>query len=234
MRLFVLLLAMFLFGCAVPDAAGASGDGDACACSGLKGAEGPEGPQGPPGAPGVAGKDGPRGPAGHQGAQGEKGAAGPQGTPGAQGPKGDTGPAGATGATGAKGSTGAQGPKGDKGDTGADGAKGAKGDTGAQGPKGDQGDPGAGPIDQAGVYYVQDDVNVALNDTSAVSIQCQSGDVLLGGSCETAGTPTGLPLYVNQNRPMTGQAPGWWCSAYNGSGGSRTLRAHAICFNAAP
>jgi len=233
----VFVLALTLLGCASdpqPETAGA------CSCEpgaqGPQGEPGPRGPRGergelgPEGAPGVDGAQGPVGPSGQDGAPGVEGLpgeTGPMGPAGAQGPRGATG---ATGPSGPPGATGPAGPAGATGPQGPVGPKGAPGQDGSQGPQGDPGPPGAGPITQADVYLLTQDAVVNGNADGAVTMQCQGGDVLLNGSCET-NIASGTPLAIVRSHPLVSFAPGWFCSAHNPLTVPLTLRVNVVCLN---
>lgn len=115
---------------------------------------------------------------------GEQGATGPQGAPGEQGPQGDPGSAGLSGPAGADGAS-------------IPGAAGPQGPTGPQGP---QGAAGSSTLNSAKLYTsgaTPSWIVQAAEDNSGTWISCcDSGDVMLSGSC------TNSPTAAQTNGPQ--------------------------------
>lgn len=200
----------------------------ACDAKGPKGDPGPQGEVGPKGDKGEKGDPGSG--TGEKGEKGDVGAPGPQGEQGPEGPIGMTGPVG---------------PAGPKGDTGAPGAAGAPGAPGPQGLQGipgipgEDGEDGAGPLSITQVYGKTNSVVVGLNADGAVDVFCNTGDVLLSGSCEATGGDGRTSFTLNrptipfQNPPVAAGGRGWTCNAHNygvNPGQQMTMRVNAICY----
>lgn len=198
------------------------------ACDGAKGPKGDPGPQGEVGPKGDKGEPGMA--TGEKGEKGDQGDIGVPGVPGPEGPPGMTGPVGPPGPKGDDGAPGIQGPP---GQAGAPGAQGIPGIPGADG------EDGAGPLSITQVYGKTNSVVVGLNADGIVDTFCNSGDVLLGGSCEANGGDgrtsftTNRPTIPFANPPVASGTRGWTCAAHNfgvNPGQGLTIRVNAICY----
>lgn len=132
---------------------------------------------------------------------------------------------------------GLQGIQGIQGASGAQGIQGPPGTPGAPGPEGPQGEPGAGPIETADVYLKSNSVQVLPNQDGVIDVFCNSGDAVIGGSCDATGGD-GRASFL-QNRPIIPAPPiqgsrGWACAAHNYGTlpiQAMTINVYAICYD---
>jgi hypothetical protein len=142
---------------------------------------------------------------GPQGVQGTVGPAGPVGPVGPQGPAGVDGSDGSDGAPGAVGATGPQGPKGDKGDTGLRGLQGVPGADGADG-------VGFNNTTYVAKIGVVPAASNPLSPSLAQSLLCDSGDVLLHGSCSFTYQNVHQDILVSNFVWQSNTPTGWTCT----------------------
>lgn len=217
-HMLMLALLIFALGCAAPEASGgttpdagplADVQGTACECPG------PVGPEGERGAQGLPGERGERGPRGEDGPIGPEGPPGPQGLQGLPGRDGTgVGPPGPVGPQGLTGPIGPQGPEGPAG------PQGSAGPTGPAGPKGSKGDPGA--AFEVVTYTRGNSINVATGTQPVVEVQCDPGDLAIGGGCSLGS----INMLMTRNRTM--YPGGWTCQAWN-SGSASTMSVTVTC-----
>lgn len=92
------------------------------------------------------------------------------------------------------------------------------------------------------IYWKTNSSVVALKDDGAVTVGCNSGDIVLGGSCEATGGDgrtsfkVDRPIVPATNPPgVTVGSNGWQCVAHNygvNPGDQLTITANAICYSA--